>query len=104
LAHILILYRLKPDVTRAAFEHWLTTSSLPTLQGVRRIKEIGVYRCSRRLMDEGNPSIDYAELFDISDLAGFVSEDLASDALRQDMGQFGGFADRPEYLLMEQVS
>ena len=43
-------------------------------------------------------------VFDISDLAGFVSEDLASDALRQDMGQFGGFADRPEYLLMEQVS
>jgi hypothetical protein len=54
-------------------------------------------------MDTGAPSIDYAEIFDIPDLAGFVSEDIPSAALRKDMEEFCGFAQSPEYLLASPV-
>jgi hypothetical protein len=55
-------------------------------------------------MDEGEPSIDYVELFDIPSIAGFVKEDIAGDVLRKDMEQFRGFAKMPEYLLLKQVA
>jgi hypothetical protein len=42
LAHILILYKLKPGVAREDFEHWLKTSSAPTLRGVKRLKDFTV--------------------------------------------------------------
>jgi hypothetical protein len=99
LAHILILYKLKPGITREDLEHWLGTSSAPTLRGVQRLKDFTVYRTEKRVMDVGEPSIDYVELFDIPDIAGFVSEDIPSPALRRDMEEFRGFAQSPEYLL-----
>ena len=54
-------------------------------------------------MDAGVPSVDYVELFDIPDIAGFVAEDIPSAALRKDMEEFRGFAQTPEYLLVTQV-
>lgn len=99
MAHILILYKLKDEVTREDFEHWLRTSSAPALRGVKRIKSVQVYRVEKRVMGAGAPSVDYAELFDIPDIAGFVGEDIPSAALRKDMEEFQGFAQSPEYLL-----
>jgi hypothetical protein len=99
LAHILILYKLKDGVRREDFEHWLNTCSAPTLHGIKRLKDFTVYRTEKRVLGEGAPSVDYVELFDIADIAGFVSEDIAGSALRKDMEEFRGFAQSPEYLL-----
>jgi hypothetical protein len=54
-------------------------------------------------MEAVAPSVDYAELFDIPDIAGFVSQDIPSPALRKDMEEFRGFAQSPEYLLASPV-
>jgi len=99
VAHILILYKLKDGISRQDFEHWLETSSAPTLRGVKRLKSLHVYRAEKRVMGAGAPSVDYVELFDIPDIAGFVAEDIPSAALRKDMEEFQGFAQSPEYLL-----
>jgi hypothetical protein len=99
VAHILILYKLKDGISRQDFEHWLETSSAPTLRGVKRLKSVSVYRAEKRVMSAGALSVDYVELFDIPDMAGFVSEDIPSAALRKDMEEFQGFAQSPEYLL-----
>ena len=99
MAHILILYKLKDGVTRQDFEHWLENSSAPALRGIKRIKSVQVYRAEKRVMSSGAPSVDYVELFDIPDIAGFVSEDIPSPALRKDMEEFQGFAQSPEYLV-----
>jgi len=103
MAHILILYRLKDGVTREDFEHWLRASSGPTLRGIKRLSDFSIYRAEKRLMDSGAPSVDYIELFDIPDIAGFVAEDIPGEALRKDMEEFRGFAQSPEYLLVTQV-
>jgi len=99
VAHILILYKLKPGVTPKDFERWLRTSSAPTLRRVRRLKDFSVYRVEKRVMDGGEPSIHYAELFDIPDIEGFVREDIPGPVLQKDMEGFLGFAEKPEYLL-----
>jgi hypothetical protein len=104
MAHILILYKLKLGVAREDFEHWLKTSSTPTLRGITRLKDFSVYRVEKRLMEAAAPSVHYIELFDIPDIAGFVSQDIPSPALRKDMEEFRGFAQSPEYLLASPVT
>ena len=99
MAHILILYKLKAGVTRKDFEQWLRTNSAPTLRRIRRLKDFSVYRVEKRVLDAGDASVDYAELFDIPDMEGFVREDIPGAALKKDMEEFRGFAETPEYLL-----
>ena len=104
MAHVLILYKLKPGVAREDFEQWLKTSNAPILRAIKRLKDFTVYRVEKRVMEAGEPSIDYAELFDIPDIAGFVSEDIPSPAVRKNIEEFRGFAQSPEYLLATPVS
>jgi hypothetical protein len=104
VAHILILYKLKDGVTREDFEAWLKASSAPTLRGVKRLKDLTVYRVEKRVMDGREASVDYVEIFDIPDIAGFISEDIPSPDLRKDMEEFRGFAQSPEYLLASPIA
>jgi hypothetical protein len=67
------------------------------------LKEFTVYRVEKRVMAEDQPTVDYVELFDIPDIAGFTSEALPSPALRKDMAEFRGFAQSPEYLIANPV-
>ena len=99
MAHILILYKLKSGVKREDFHHWLKNSNAPALRAIKRLKDFTVYRVEKRVMDAGEPSVDYVEMFDIPDMAGFVSEDLPDPAVRKNMEEFRGFAQDPEYLL-----
>ena len=104
MAHVLILYKLKPGVTREDFEAWLRTSNATALRGIKRLKDFAVYRVEKRVMSSCEASADYFDLYDIPDMAGFVSEDIPSAAVRKDMEEFQGFAQSPEYLLVTQVS
>ena len=104
MAHVLILYKLKSGVRREDFENWLRTSNSAALRGIKRLKEFAVYRVEKRVMADGEPSADYFDLYDIPDIAGFVSEDIPSAAVRKNMEEFGGFAERPEYLLATRLT
>jgi hypothetical protein len=104
MAHVLILYKLKPGVTREDFEGWLRTNNSTALHGIKRLKDFAVYRVEKRVLSPGEASADYFDLYDIPDIAGFVSEDIPSAAVRKDMEEFQGFAQSPEYLLATQVT
>ncbi len=54
-------------------------------------------------MGEGAPSCSYVEIFEISDLAGFSSEDMQGETVQAVMGAFMGFADAPEFLVAEAI-
>ena len=104
MAHIFILYKLKAAVSRNDFESWLKTSNSTALRSIKRLKEFTVYRVEKRVMAEEEASVEYIELYEIPDLAGFLNEDLPGDILRKDMEEFRGFADKPEYLLTTPVT
>ena len=103
MASVIISYRLKPGVTPADFEHWVKTVDQPTLRGMRRVASLDTYRVSGLLMGEGEPSAAYIEVFDIPDLAGFMSEDMAGATMQTIMAQFAGFTDAPEFLVAERL-
>lgn len=103
MANLLLLYRLKPGVTRERFEAWVRDTDYPAMRGVKRVASYVNHRAERLLMGEGPPSVDYVEVFDIPDLDGFVAEDMAGPVVQSIIGQFDGFADAPEFIVVSEV-
>lgn len=103
MSAIIIKYRLKPGVRPAEFEDWVRNVDQPAMRGLDRVKAFDTYRIQGLLTGEGEPSVQYVELFHIPDLAGFGSEDMAGETVQAIMGQFMGFAEAPEFLVAEKL-
>ena len=103
MAAIILTYRLLPGVTPADFEHWVATVDQPTMRGIERVKSFDTFRVTGLLMGHGEPSVQYVELFDVPDIAGFTGEDMAVAAVQSILGQFMGFADSPEIMVAEKL-
>jgi hypothetical protein len=104
MAHIFILYRLKAGVSREDFESWLKTANFEALRSIKRLDKFAVFRVEKRVMTQEEASVDYIDLYEIPDIAGFINEDLRGDVSLKDMEEFRGFADKPEYLLANPVT
>jgi hypothetical protein len=103
MSAVIISYKLNPGVTPADFEHWVKTVDQPTLRGFARVKAFDTFRVERLLMGEGEPSVQYVELFHIPDLDGFMSEDMTGETMQGMLAQFAGFAAAPEFLVAEKL-
>jgi len=103
MANLMLLYRLKPGVTRDQFETWVRGTDYPAMRGLKRVASFVNHRAERLLIGEGAPSVDYVEVFEIPDLDGFVGEDMPGAVVQQIMGEFMGFADAPEFLVVKPV-
>ena len=71
MAAIILTYRLLPGVTPADFENWVRTTDQPAMRGIERVKSMDTFRVTGLLMGEGEPSVQYVEVFDVPDIAGF---------------------------------
>jgi REDY-like protein HapK len=103
MSALILRYRLNEGVSAADFERWVAEIDHPAMRGLRRVKRFETYRVVGLLMGAGAPSSDYVEIFDIDDLPGFTSEDMAGETVQAIMGSFMGFADAPEFLIAEAV-
>lgn len=103
MSNVMITYKLKPGVTRDAFEAWVRTYDYPNIRGIKRVAAFTNHRVERLLIGEGAPSMDYVEVFDIPDLDGFTAEDLGSDHLQAVMGEFMARVDDPQFLVVSPI-
>jgi len=103
MSHLIIKYTLKPGVTQQDFERWVHDVDYPSMRGLDRVRSFVTYRVTGKLMGEGVPSVQYVEIFDVTDLSGFTAIDMPGSTVQMVMGQFMGFADAPEFLIVEEV-
>lgn len=103
MANVMITYRLKPGVTRDAFEAWVRDYDYPNIRSIRRVAAFTNHRVERLLIGEGTPSADYVEVFDIPDLDGFIAQDLGGDHLQAVMGEFMARVDDPQFLVVSPI-
>jgi hypothetical protein len=103
MSQIIIMYKLKPGVSREQYENWTRTTDYPAMRGLKRVNSFINYRTVRNLLDGSQPSVDYVEVFDLSDLDGFVSQDMAGPLVQNIMGEFMQFVDAPEFMVAEAV-
>ncbi len=103
MSKIIILYRLKPNVSPETFEAWTRGTDYPTMRGLSRVSSFVTHRAERLLMGDSKPSADYIEVFDVPDLDGFMAEDLGGSVVQRIMGEFMEHVDAPEFIIAEDV-
>lgn len=104
MSKIIITYRLKDGVTQDAYETWTRTRDYPTMRGLSRVASFVNHRVTGMLLDpNAKAPVDYVEVFDVPDLAGFMAEDFGAAAVQAILGEFMGFAEDPQIMVAEAV-
>ena len=103
MAKVLLYYRLKPGVSHVDSEEWVRTTDYPAMRGIARVAHFANHRVRGLLMGEGEPGMDYVELFDIPDLDGFTGEDMPGPVIQGIMGDFMGRVDDPVFIVLDEV-
>jgi hypothetical protein len=103
MSKLIISYSLKTGVTQEQYENWTRSTDYPTMRGLARVESFINYRIVKHLMDNNKPSMDYVEIFDIPDLAGFMAEDLGGSIVQKIMGEFMQYVENPEFMIAEDV-
>ena len=104
MASLFLLYRLKPGVTREAYEAWTRERDYPVMRGLRHVASFVTHRATRLLLDPlGTPSVDYVEVFEVSDVDAFMAEDFPGQAVQAILGEFMERVDNPEIIVGEPV-
>lgn len=100
---LFLLYSLKEGVTPEAFEQWVVETDYPAMRALERVQSFRTYRAERLLIGEGAPGVAYIEAFVIPDMDGFIAEDMGSETVQSIMGQFMGFAEAPQFIVVSEV-
>ena len=103
IPNLFILYTLKDGVTPEQFETWVRTTDQPAMRGLARVQSFRTYRAERLLMGEGAPGVAYIEAFAIPDLDGFTAEDMGGETVQKVMGEFMGFVEAPQFIVVSEV-
>ena len=103
MKQIIIMYNLKPEISPEKFEEWVRTVDQPKMRGLTRVSQFRTFRSEALLMGEGQPSVQYIEVFDITDLDAFKGEDMPSDIVQMVLGAFMGMIDNPEFIIASEV-
>lgn len=99
---IIVLFNLKSDADRTAYENWAKQVDIPGVNALSSVDGFDVFRTSGLLGAEGKPSYEYIEIIDVNDMDGFGKE--TSDLMFQKVAAaFGEFADNPEFILTEKL-
>lgn len=103
--NLVIIYSLKDGVSQDDFEAWVTSTDYPAMRGLERVESFKTHRAESLLpgTGEGAPSVQYIETFAIPDLEGFIANDMGSETVQSIMGQFMGFADAPQFIVVEEI-
>lgn len=54
-------------------------------------------------MGDGKPTVQYIETFSIPNLDAFVAEDMPGATVQGIMGQFMGFAEAPQFIVVSEI-
>ncbi len=104
MSKIILTYKLKAGVSPADFETWITTRDYPAMRGLARVASFVTHRTTGMLLDPAAKApIDYVEMFDVPDLAGFMGEDFGGATVQAVLGEFMGFAEDPQIMVAEAV-
>lgn len=89
---LLVLFNLKPGVTRDAYERWAREVDLPTVRGLKSIERFDAYRICGALGSDAPAPYQYAEVIDVRDMSRF-GIDIGSEQMRAVATRFSELAD-----------
>ena len=103
MAALVVLFNLKDQASKDAYEKWAQATDVPTVKGLASVDDFRVYRL-QNIMGTENPSpYEYCEVIDINNMAK-LGEEIASETMQKVAKEFQEFADNPTFIVSEQIA
>jgi uncharacterized protein (TIGR02118 family) len=103
MAALIVLFNLKNESDRQAYEHWARTTDVPTVKKLGSVDDFKVYRLNAVMGAETPPPYQYCEVIAINDM-NMLGQEVASDTMRKVAAEFQAFADNPIFIIAEQFA
>lgn len=97
---IIVLFNLKPGVSREEYEAWARRSDMPVVGGLPSMDKFEVLKASGLLMGEGESPYQYFEIMRVHDMEAFA-RDMQDEAVQAGAAQFQKYADKPVFILAD---
>lgn len=99
---VIVLFNLKPGISRSDYERWAREHDLPTVGALASMDRFEVLRSRGLLVGEGEPPYEYVEIMRVPDMDAF-GRDLADPSVQAGAARFREFADNPVFILAESL-
>jgi len=103
MAALVVLFNLKDESAKEAYEKWANTTDVPTVKALNSINDFKVYKLNAIMGSEDKPPYQYCEVIDINDMEKLGGE-LATETMKRVAGEFQAFADGPLFIVSEQIA
>lgn len=100
---LVVLFNIKNQDAREAYEKWAQTTDVPTVKGLTSINDFKVYRLNEIMGSGDKPPYQYCEVIDINDMVK-LGQELATETMERVAGEFQEFADNPLFIVSEQCA
>ena len=104
MAALVVLFNLKGDAEKAAYEKWAQTTDVPTVKGLVSVDDFKVYKLNAIMGDDNTPPpYQYCEVIDVNDMEKLGGE-IATETMQRVAAEFQAFADNPTFIVSEQIA
>lgn len=103
MAALVVLFNIKDQSAKDAYENWAKTTDVPTVKGLDSVDEFKVYRLQGMMGSDDPSPYQYCEVIDINNMEK-LGEELSNETMQRVAGEFQTFADNPLFILSEQIA
>ena len=100
---IVVLFNLRREADRDAYENWAKSVDIPTVNGLASIERFTVHKATGVFGSDARPPYDCIEVIDVKDVDRF-GPDVSTDAMKRISAEFQAFADNPTFIVTEPVA
>ena len=90
MAALVVLFNLKDNKAREAYEQWAQTTDVPTVKNLESVADFRVYRLQGLMGNEDTPPYQYCEVIDVNDMAK-LGEEIAGEVMQRVAAEFQTF-------------
>lgn len=98
MSKLVVLFNLRSDADRAAYENWAQTTDLPIVRQLPSVDSFNVQVVAGLFGSDAPAPYEYVEIIDINSLEQFGA-DVSTEKMGRVAGEFQGFADNPVFML-----
>ncbi|WP_350284587.1 hypothetical protein [uncultured Croceitalea sp.] len=103
MAALVVLFSLKDESARDAYEQWAKNTDVPTASSMDSVDSFKVFRMGNIMGTETPAPYEYCEVLEINDMAK-LGEEVGSEAMQKVAAEFQSFADNPMFIVSDQIA
>ena len=103
MSALVVLFNLKNEAAKDAYEHWAKTTDVPTVKNLSSVNDFRVYRMGNLMGTEEKGPYQYCEIIDVNDMEKLGAE-VGTEIMQKVAAEFQEFADNPIFIVSEQFA